>query len=198
MDTIKLLSIMAALSCIFSFSMARNYASDKAYSQGQFSFVFIKDAWGKFLIQEVKEDFNNNMVRTAPVIASLDVEGGESAHESATRACAEQANFQINKEDLHLFATVFEKNYSAEGRHFLLYLFECKKSIDVLPSDPFSLCSRDEINEIIDEDNDVDRKALWNLYDEYKNDFVVAKAEFHSHEDPNKGPDMIIEEVMRK
>jgi 8-oxo-dGTP diphosphatase len=114
----------------------------------------------------------------SPIGGKLEMHLGESPFECAVRETFEETGFAITAADLHLFATIAEKAYEGQS-HWLIFLFRCKKPLNVLPPDilegKFGFFSRAAINELpIPE---TDRSALWPIYDQYHDRYVMLKAD---------------------
>ncbi len=119
-----------------------------------------------------------NLGSWSPIGGKLEVTTGESPFECAVRETEEEVGFQITTADLHLFAMIAEKAYEGQS-HWLLFLFRCRRTFDVLPAEMeegrFAFFSRSAINTLpIPE---TDRIALWPVYDRYRDRFVALRAD---------------------
>lgn len=114
----------------------------------------------------------------SPIGGKLETSIGESPFECAVRETREETGFSISTKDLHLFAMIAEKAYEGES-HWLMFLFRCRKPIDVLPPEMsegrFGFYSREAINSLAIPETD--RNALWPIYDRYRDSFVSLKAD---------------------
>ena len=114
----------------------------------------------------------------SPIGGKLEMATGESPFECAVRETREETGHEVAAADLHLFAIIAEKAYEGET-HWLLFLFRCRKALAALPPDmaegKFGFFSREEISALpIPE---TDRRALWPTYDQYRDRFVMLKAD---------------------
>jgi 8-oxo-dGTP diphosphatase len=114
----------------------------------------------------------------SPIGGKLELGTGESPFECAVRETREETGHAVAAADLHLFAIIAEKAYEGET-HWLLFLFRCRKPLAALPPDmvegKFGFFSREAIRALpIPE---TDRRALWPTYDQYRDRFVMLKAE---------------------
>ena len=151
--------------------------------------IFIKDDDGRFLL--LKRNKSPNLNCWSPVGGKLEMSIGESPFECAIREVEEETGHIINNDDLHLFATIAEKDYEASG-HWLMFIFDCHKPIKSLPPQIdegfFEFFSREEVDDI---DLPVtDRKLLWPNYDNYRESFVAIRADCH----PDKDLEIVIED----
>ncbi len=138
--------------------------------------IFIKDRTGKFLMLQRAKEPNRGL--WSPIGGKLEMRTGESPFECAIREAKEETGIELAESDLHLFCMAAEKAYEGKG-HWLMFLFDCRKPIESLPSSfdegKFALHSRSEIDDLpIPE---TDRTGLWRIYDEHHNDFVALKVD---------------------
>jgi len=102
---------------------------------------------------------------------------GESPYECARRETEEEIGLRLDDSDLNCFGYISEKSYEGAG-HWLMFLFECKKTLTHLPEaineGHFKFFERSAIDELpIPE---TDRTLLWPYYDRYKDGFVGLRA----------------------
>ena len=114
----------------------------------------------------------------SPIGGKLEMHTGESPFECAVRETYEETGFKIEASDLHLFAAIAEKAYEGQS-HWLIFLFRCRKPLNHLPPEihegRFGFFSRAAIDSLpIPE---TDRSALWPVFDQYKDRFVMLKAD---------------------
>ena len=114
----------------------------------------------------------------SPIGGKLEMDTGESPFECAVREAREEVGVSLQASDLHLFATIAEKAYEGQS-HWLMFLFESKKRLPGLPDDisegKFGFFSREAISTLpIPE---TDQRALWPIYDQYRDRFVMLKAD---------------------
>lgn len=114
----------------------------------------------------------------SPIGGKLEMDTGESPFECAVREAREEVGVSLQASDLHLFATIAEKAYEGQS-HWLMFLFESKKRLAGLPDDisegKFGFFSRQAISGLpIPE---TDKNALWPIYDQYKDRYVMLKAD---------------------
>lgn len=137
--------------------------------------IFVKDSNGRhLLIQRLKAP---NKGCWSPIGGKLDMETGESPYECARRETYEEIGLQIADHDLHCFAYISEKSYERTG-HWLMFLFECRQTIDHLPNTidegHFRFFERREIDSL--SIPMTDRTLLWPYYDQFKNSFIGLRA----------------------
>ena len=114
----------------------------------------------------------------SPIGGKLEMALGESPFECAVRETREETGFEIAAADLHMFAAIAEKAYEGQS-HWLIFLFRCRKPLNALPPDmhegKFGFFTRAQIDGLpIPE---TDRSALWPIYDQYRDRFVMLKAD---------------------
>jgi 8-oxo-dGTP diphosphatase len=119
----------------------------------------------------------------SPIGGKLETSVGESPFECAVRETQEEIGLEITTADLHLFAMIAEKAYEGET-HWLMFLFRCRRPITTLPPEilegQFGFFSRHAIDALpIPE---TDRRALWPIYDRYRDRFVALKADCAPHQ----------------
>ncbi len=119
------------------------------------------------------------------------MEKGESPFECAIRETREETGLEVAEKDLHLFAMMSEKNYE-DNTHWLMFLFDCNKTLDRLPENfeegDFAFHHPEQIEDLpIPE---TDREALWPVYFKHRKGFVVMRAECT----PGNKPEVVIEE----
>jgi 8-oxo-dGTP diphosphatase len=138
--------------------------------------VFLENAAGEQLLLLRAKPPNKGV--WSPIGGKLEMATGESPFECAVRETAEETGHAVAPSDLHLFAVIAEKAYEGET-HWLLFLFRCRKPLPGLPPDmaegKFGFFSREAIRALpIPE---TDRTALWPTYDQYRDRFVMLKAD---------------------
>lgn len=153
--------------------------------------VFLENAAGEqLLLLRAKPP---NLGVWSPIGGKLEMALGESPFECAVRETEEETGFVITTADLHLFAIIAEKAYEGQA-HWLMFLFRCKKTLPALPGDitegKFGFFSRAQIDTI--PLPETDRRALWPIYDQYRDRFVSLKADCA----PGKPVEVEIEEIL--
>jgi 8-oxo-dGTP diphosphatase len=138
--------------------------------------VFLENAAGEqLLLLRAKPP---NLGVWSPIGGKLEMATGESPFECAVRETAEETGHVVAAADLHLFAVIAEKAYEGET-HWLMFLFRCRKPLPGLPPDmaegKFGFFSREAIQAL--PIPDTDRTALWPTYDQYRDRFVMLKAD---------------------
>jgi len=138
--------------------------------------VFIENSKGEqLLIHRAKAP---NLGAWSPIGGKLEMAGGESPFECAVRETREEAGFEIETGDLHLFSMIAEKSYEGTG-HWLMFLFRCKKPIPALPADidegKFGFFSREAMEGIALPETD--KAALWPVFDEHRDGFVAMRVD---------------------
>ena len=139
--------------------------------------VFLENAAGDHLL--LLRAKPPNLGIWSPIGGKLDTGSGESPFECAVRETQEETGFTITAGDLHLFAMIAEKAYEAQS-HWLMFLFRCRRPIPGLPADmeegKFGFFSRSAIGTTLPIP-ETDRRALWPIYDQYRDRFVALKAD---------------------
>lgn len=138
--------------------------------------VFLENAAGDHLL--LLRAKPPNLGVWSPIGGKLDTARGESPFECAVRETREETGFTVTAADLHLFAMIAEKAYEGEA-HWLMFLFRCRRPIHALPDaiseGHFGFFSRAAIARLpIPE---TDRRALWPIFDRYRDRFVALKAD---------------------
>ena len=152
--------------------------------------VFLENTAGEHLLMLRAKPPNLGV--WSPIGGKLETAHGESPFECAVRETHEETGHAITAADLHLFAMIAEKAYEGEA-HWLMFLFRCKQPIAALPPDisegKFGFFSRTQVNTI--PLPETDRRALWPIYDRYRDKFVALKADCA----PGKPVQVEIEEI---
>jgi 8-oxo-dGTP diphosphatase len=153
--------------------------------------VLIQNAKGEhLLLQRAKAP---NLGVWSPIGGKLETQTGESPFECAARETREETGFEIAPSDLHLFSMIAEKAYEGQG-HWLLFLFHCKRTLDLLPPDidegRFGFFSRSQIDSL--PLPDTDRTALWPIFDQHARGFVALRADCH----PSQPLRVVIEQTL--
>lgn len=138
--------------------------------------VFVHNKTGdQLLIQRRKAP---NLGCWSPIGGKLDMSAGESPYECARRETEEEIGLRIDDHDLHCFGYISEKSYEGAG-HWLMFLFDCKKTISQLPEaideGHFKFFHRAEIDDL--SIPETDRTLLWPYYDRYREGFVGLRAD---------------------
>ena len=114
----------------------------------------------------------------SPIGGKLEMTLGESPFECAVRETEEEVGVKLQASDLHLFASIAEKAYEGQT-HWLLFLFQCKKTLAALPPDiiegKFGFFSAEAMKTL--PLPETDRTALWPIYHQYRDRFVMLKAD---------------------
>ena len=112
----------------------------------------------------------------SPIGGKLETSTGESPFECAVRETREETGHVITTPDLHLFAMVAEKAYEGSA-HWLLFLFKCRRPINVLPpamkEGRFGFFPRHVIDTL--PLPETDRTMLWPIYDRYRDCFIALR-----------------------
>jgi len=138
--------------------------------------VFLENEAGEHLLMLRAKPPNLGI--WSPIGGKLEMGIGESPFECAVRETFEETGERFSAAEFHLFATIAEKAYEGQT-HWLMFLFRVKKALRQLPPDiaegKFGFFSRETINTLpIPE---TDRTALWPIYDQYRERFVMLKAD---------------------
>jgi 8-oxo-dGTP diphosphatase len=119
-----------------------------------------------------------NLGNWSPIGGKLEMATGESPFECAVRETFEETGHRVDASDFHLFAMIAEKAYEGQS-HWLMFLFRCKVPLAALPPEiaegRFAFFSRPAIDAL--PIPDTDRKALWPIYDRYRDRFVSLRAD---------------------
>lgn len=137
--------------------------------------VFLRNHTGEHLL--IQRSKAPNLGCWSPIGGKLDMHLGESPYECARRETMEEVGLELTDSDLQCFGYISEKSYEGTG-HWLMFLFDCKRSIDALPpamdEGHFAFFSREAIEALpIPE---TDRTLLWPYYDKFRDRFVGLRA----------------------
>jgi 8-oxo-dGTP diphosphatase len=138
--------------------------------------VFIEDELGRqLLILRNKEPNKGNW---SPIGGKLEMGIGESPFECAARETREETGLEAAPSEFRLFCMIAEKAYEGQS-HWLLFLFRCSKRLSVLPPEMsegrFGFFHRNEIEAL--SLPETDRKALWPIWDKYRDNFVAMRVD---------------------
>lgn len=90
----------------------------------------------------------------------------------------EEIELPLGDGDLNCFGYIAEKSYEGSG-HWLMFLFNCRKTIEQLPQEidegGFRFFSRSEIDALAIPETD--RTLLWPYYDRFSDGFVGMRAD---------------------
>lgn len=141
--------------------------------------VYLRDSDGRLLLMKRNKAPNEGL--WSPIGGKLEMGTGESPYEAAVREVEEEISLKIRTADLHLFSMIAEKHYE-DSFHWLMFLFDCHKALDFLPppinEGTFGFFTEAEIATL-----DVpatDRQSLWNVYFQWRGDFVALRADCRS------------------
>jgi 8-oxo-dGTP diphosphatase len=138
--------------------------------------VFLRDRAGRHLL--IKRRKAPNLDCWSPIGGKLEMARGESPFECAIRETAEEVGLAVTEQDLHLFGYISEKNYEGGG-HWLMFLFDCKKTLPGLPptgdEGEFAFFKREEIDTL--HVPPTDKVLVWPWYDQHRADFVALRAD---------------------
>jgi len=116
-----------------------------------------------------------NLGLWSPCGGKLHTEAGESPYACACREAREELGVQIEPADLHLTGMISEHGYAGQA-HWLMFLFEIKRCLTVLPPPhregrfAFFACS-----EILSLPLPAtDREQIWPLFWRYRGGFFAA------------------------
>lgn len=138
--------------------------------------VFLENRAGELLLMlRAKQP---NLGVWSPIGGKLEMGTGESPFQCAVREIGEEVGLTVKDSDLHLFAMIAEKAYQGHN-HWLMFLFHCKLPLEALPPDisegKFAFWTREQIKSL--EIPETDAKALWPIYDQYRDRFVALRAD---------------------
>jgi 8-oxo-dGTP diphosphatase len=138
--------------------------------------LFIRNHAEKILLLKRKKSPNQGL--WSPPGGKLKMNIGESPYECAVREAKEETGMNLVNDDLSLFGYMSEKGYE-NSCHWLMFLFECKKTIVNLPQEfeegYFDFFSRDEINHLGIPASD--HELVWPFYDKRKSGFWGISAD---------------------
>jgi len=138
--------------------------------------VFVRNAAGEHLLIERRKA--PNLGCWSPIGGKLDMATGESPYECARRETMEEIKLPLSDADLHCFGYISEKSYEGSG-HWLMFLFNCTKTIETLPDaideGQFRFFSRASIDQL--DIPETDRTLLWPYYDRFSKGFVGLRAD---------------------
>ncbi|MCR5184232.1 MAG: NUDIX hydrolase [Opitutales bacterium] len=128
--------------------------------------IFVRDGQGRHLMIRRKKAPNQNC--WSPIGGKLEMAIGESPFECACREAKEEVGIDLVPADLHLFGMVSERGYEGSG-HWLMFLFDCKKTMNRVPATidegNFEFFEREEIDKIAIPPSD--NILVWPVYDKY-------------------------------
>ncbi|WP_415907779.1 NUDIX hydrolase [Oleiharenicola sp. Vm1] len=138
--------------------------------------VFLENRAGELLLMlRAKQP---NLGVWSPIGGKLEMDTGESPFQCAVREIGEEVGLTVRESDLHLFAMIAENAYQGHN-HWLMFLFHCKLPLEALPPDitegKFAFWTREQIKTL--EIPETDAKALWPIYDRYRDGFVALRAD---------------------
>jgi 8-oxo-dGTP diphosphatase len=138
--------------------------------------VFLENQAGEHLLMLRAKPPNLGI--WSPIGGKLEMATGESPFECAVRETYEETGVKMAASDFHLFATIAEKAYEGQS-HWLMFLFRGLRPLTSQPPDitegKFGFFARSAIDSLpIPE---TDRTALWPIYDQYRDRFVMLKAD---------------------
>ena len=111
----------------------------------------------------------------SPCGGKLDTHTGESPYACACREAAEELGVRIVATDLHLTGIVSEHGYLGQA-HWLMFLFEIKPRLTVLPAPhregQFQFFSREALDRL--RVPQTDREMIWPLFWEHRGGFFAA------------------------
>ena len=153
--------------------------------------VYLRNAEDEILLMQRKKAPNKGF--WSPIGGKLEMDFGESPHETAIREVREETGLGIGNEDLHLFSMIAEKNYE-DRCHWLMFLFDCKKVLPGLPpaidEGTFAFFKESEIANLKVPESD--RLALWPVYFQKRQHFTAFRANCQS----GKQMEIAVEEFM--
>lgn len=138
--------------------------------------VFLQNQAGEQLL--ILRNKQPNKGNWSPIGGKLEMATGESPFECAARETREETGLETKPSDFHLFAMIAEKAYEGQS-HWLIFLFRCNKLIEKVPPEieegHFAFHKREQIEQL--PIPDTDRRALWEIWDKYRNGFVCLNAD---------------------
>lgn len=138
--------------------------------------VFVRNPRGEHLLIERRKA--PNLGCWSPIGGKLDMHLGESPYECARREVKEEIGLPLADSDLHCYGYISEKNYEGAG-HWLMFLFNCRRTIEQLPPEidegRFRFFSREAVDRLAIPETD--RSLLWPYYDRFSEGFVGLRAD---------------------
>jgi len=145
--------------------------------------LFIRNHADKILLLKRKKSPNQGL--WSPPGGKLKMKTGESPFECAIREAKEETGMILSCDDLSLFGYVSEKGYE-NSCHWLMFLFECKKTIKELPEEfdegLFDFFTREDIKDLKIPKSD--HKLVWPFYDLRNSGFWGISADCLGAESP--------------
>ena len=136
--------------------------------------VYIRDAQGRVL--QLRRNKSPNLGLWSSIGGKLEMGLGESPFETAIREVKEEVAFDIEEKDLHLFCIVAEKGYE-NTCHWLMFLFDCKKRMDYLPTPidegSFAFHAPEDIFSL--DIPETDRRYLWPIWMNHRDGFTSIR-----------------------
>ena len=116
-----------------------------------------------------------NLGLWSPCGGKLHTEIGESPYACACREAREELELSLSVSDLHLTGIVSEHGYQGQS-HWLMFLFEAKKRLSVLPSTHregrFQFFARDVLDNL--KLPQTDRERIWPWFWQHRGGFFAA------------------------
>ncbi|MDP4610329.1 MAG: NUDIX hydrolase [Opitutales bacterium] len=138
--------------------------------------VFVQNTAGEHLLIQRRKAPNKGC--WSPIGGKLDMSTGESPYECARREIAEEIGLTTTDQDLHCFGYIAEKSYEGAG-HWLMFLFDCTKRIEKLPTTidegHFAFYSRTAIDTLAIPETD--KSLVWPYYDQFHKGFIGLRAD---------------------
>lgn len=130
------------------------------------------------LLQRTREP---NRGYWSPCGGKLNTDIGESPYACACREAREELGLVISAQDLHLTGVVSEHGYEGQA-HWLMFLFEVKPRIEMLPplhpEGVFKFFSREELANLKLPQTDIEQ--LWPLFWKHRGGFFATHCHCHS------------------
>lgn len=137
--------------------------------------VFVKNSKGQHLLIKRKKSPNKGC--WSPIGGKLEMAAGESPYECARRETFEEVRLRLEDSDLRCFGYISEKSYEGAG-HWLMFLFDCRRSLDDLPDaideGRFQFFAREAIDSL--NIPKTDQTLLWPYYDQFRDGFIGLRA----------------------
>ena len=153
--------------------------------------VFLRNTVGELLMIQRRK--SPNLGCWSPIGGKLEMGIGESPFECAVREVGEEISLNITTQDLHLFGYVSEKSFEASG-HWLMFLFDCHKPIEALPSEidegNFQFFRREKIDQL--KIPATDHQLVWPYYDSHRSRFIALRADCH----PSRELEIVVEQSL--
>lgn len=140
--------------------------------------LYCFDAAGRVLLMERAQEPNLGL--WSPPGGKLQQETGESPFACACREAREELDLPLGPEDLRLTGLISEHGYAGQA-HWLMFLFEVKAGLAILPAPISEGCFAFHSRESLDglPLPQTDREQIWPLFWRHRGGFFAAHCHCH-------------------